>query len=140
MLDTLLNALPLSWRPFAKFIYPAVASVVATLVLWVVEGHLNANQMEVALVGLLASLVAFLVKNMPDGMQRYAKALVPALLTCAGVAVHLLVTGDWDTDAWRIALAGLGSAAITLLIPNAPAVVVAAPATSGAATSGARYD
>lgn len=115
----MLDLLPLSWRPFAKYIYPSLAAVVATLILWVTEGHMDRAQMEVGLLGLICALVTFLARNASDGLRAYLKALAPALLAVAVVLVHTLVTGEFDNDSWRLAIAGLGAAFVALIVPNA---------------------
>lgn len=117
----MLELLPVAWRPFAKFIYPSLAAVVATLVLYATEGHLDRAQLEVGLLGLVCALAAFLSRNASEGLRVYMKALAPALLAVAVVLVHTLVTGEFDNDSWRLAIAGLGAAVVALIVPNAPA-------------------
>ena len=114
----MLELLPAGLRPYAKFIYPAFAAVVATLILWATEGALNKPQLEVGLLGLLAATLAFVSTNASEGVRRVMKAIVPAVLTIAVVGIHYLVAGEFDNEAWRLAIAGFGAALITLVVPN----------------------
>ena len=61
---------------------------------------------------------------LPDSLQPYAKAAYPALLTLAAVLAQLIVTGEIDRAEVTTALTGLLGAAVTLLVPNAPATHV----------------
>jgi hypothetical protein len=110
---------PETWRPFAKFILPALLSVVAAGAYALIAGHLDTAQMEVALVGLAGSVVAFLTTNGPAGVQRFAKAIAASVLALATVLIHALVTTGWDPTETRLAATGLVTAVLVYLVPNA---------------------
>lgn len=112
--------LPVGLRPYAKFIHPAVASLLGLVAYGLIDGRIDVPQLEVGLVGLVAATLSFVVANDSAGVGRYAKALTPAVLTVAAVAVHAVVTGELDQTEWVAAATGLIAATITLLTPNTP--------------------
>jgi hypothetical protein len=117
----MLTVLPAVLRPFAKSITPAVLGVLAALIA-LLAGVGDKSALEVALVALAASALAYVVANAPEGLARFAKALTPALLTVVGVGATWAATGSWDRAEWSIALAGLGSSLVTYLVPNATGI------------------
>lgn len=118
-----LSLLPLSLRPYAKAVTPAVLAVLAAIVHGLTTGAIRTTDLEIAVVGLLAASVTFAVANAPIGLRRYLKAIAPAALTVVGVLVHWLVTGSWNDSEWTLAITGLGAAIVALLVPNAPGPV-----------------
>lgn len=51
----------------------------------------------------------------------FAKALAPLVLALAVAVVQGLVTGEWDSDALKTAGAGIVTAVVVYLVPNAKA-------------------
>jgi len=119
----LLDVLPAGLRPYAKAVAPAFLALLAVVIHAASSGTIDRLELEIAVVGLLAASVAFGVDNAPAGVRGYAKSLAPAVLTAVGVGIHFLVAGEWDQQAWAIAATGLGSALVTLLVPNIALVV-----------------
>jgi hypothetical protein len=114
----MLSFVPDSLRPYAKFIQPAVLSVIALVVFGLIEHKLDVPQLEVGLVGLVQATGGFIVTNGSAGLARYAKALLPALLTGVAVIVHYFFTNDWGTVEWTASLTGLAVAFFALITPN----------------------
>lgn len=117
MENLLLRLVPVALQPYAKFVMPAALGVIAA-VIGAVFGVSDETAMRVALVGFAAASIAFVVENAPDGLARYAKAIAPAVLTVVTVLVSFVVSGEWNAAEWQTALAGLGAALVTVLVPN----------------------
>lgn len=133
---SVLDLVPPSLRPYAKAVAPRAVAIAVLLIDLVRNGgQLDRGALEIAVVAFIAASVTFWVDSTPDGWRRYAKAIAPAVLTLIGVAVHALVTGEFDETTARIAAAGLGSALLSLIVPNegdaaAPDAAPAEPATA----------
>jgi hypothetical protein len=116
---SLLDLIPPSLRPYAKAVAPRAAAILVLFLDLVRNGgQIDRGALEIAVVAFIAASITFWVDNTPTGWRRYAKAIAPAVLTLIGVAVHAIVTGDFDETTARIAAAGLGSALLSLVIPN----------------------
>lgn len=131
----LTNLIPTSLRPYAKFVAPAFAGVIATVIRTATTGALDAPELEITIVGFLAATASFVVTNAPSGVASYLKAIVPGVLTAAAVAVHYLVTGSWDQAEWTLAITGFGATLITLLLPNGTEPLLAVPRAAEAPTT-----
>lgn len=53
-------------------------------------------------------------------MDKFAKALVPAVGTVLVVVTHGLITGEFDKAELDIAVTGLIASAVAYVVPNAP--------------------
>lgn len=61
-----MNVLPARLRPFAKAIYPFVASVVAVAVQWACTGSYDHAELATSLTGLAGAALTFFVPNAKD--------------------------------------------------------------------------
>lgn len=61
-----------------------------------------------------------LTSLLPAKLQPYAKALFPAAVTLAGVAVRWITTGDLDTADISAAITGAVASILTFVVPNRP--------------------
>lgn len=109
-----------SLRPYLKFVVPAFTAIVVALIHGVSTVGLNYTELEIAVTGLVAANVSFIVSNTPAGWRSYSKALAPAVLTLGGLGVHYVFTGVWDAETAHIAIAGLVSSVLSFLVPNLP--------------------
>lgn len=57
---------------------------------------------------------------LPKPLQPYAKAAVPFVASLLAVAVQWAVTGEYDRAELVTQITGLGSALLSLLVPNEP--------------------
>lgn len=64
LLTTLTNLLPERWRPFAKALWPAILTIVAVGVQWVVTGEYDRAELVTTLTGLPSAIVTFFVPNL----------------------------------------------------------------------------
>lgn len=64
MSDTLTNALPVRLRPYAKAVYPFVATIIAVIITAIVTKQpADVETLKVAVTGLVATLLAFSAPN-----------------------------------------------------------------------------
>lgn len=54
-------------------------------------------------------------------LRPFAKALVPAVLGALSVPISWVATGDFDLGSFRLAVAGVLTAAVVYWVPNRPA-------------------
>ena len=65
LLNLLTGLLPTSLQPYAKAIYPAVATLVAVGVQFVSDGTLDTTAVATAISGAFASIITLLIPNKP---------------------------------------------------------------------------
>ncbi len=108
-------------QEYLKAIGPALTALAMTLVTAVNVGHFDLVAVETGAVGLASALVSLCVTNGPTGIRSYMKSLAPAVLTLIGVGIHALVTGGLgDPAELRIAVSGLLTSVVALILPNIP--------------------
>ena len=62
----LTNLLPAGLRPYAKAVYPFIATIIAVVVTAIITKQpLDVETLKVAIMGLVATLLAFLAPNKP---------------------------------------------------------------------------
>ncbi len=61
------NLLPPALRPYAKAVYPFVATLVGVVVQWIITGEFNELELVTAITGIVTTSLAFLVGNAPPG-------------------------------------------------------------------------
>jgi hypothetical protein len=118
MFESLTRALPAGLQPYAKAAYPALVSLLGMLAFGLIEGEFDKLQLEVGVVGLISTIVTFSVTNAAQGIQKYAKAFVPAALGVAALVVHYVFTGEWNQAEWTLLATGAVTTALALLVPN----------------------
>ena len=64
--DALTNLLPEKWRPYAKSVYPFIATIVAVVVVSIVNHTpIDVDVLQTAVIGLVTTLLAFASPNKP---------------------------------------------------------------------------
>lgn len=63
LFNKLTALLPVSLQPYAKAVYPAITTVVGTVVLWVQQGEFNRNALITAVAGAVYTLITYSVPN-----------------------------------------------------------------------------
>ena len=117
----MLTLVPAHWRPFLKSIAPAVVGLIAALISLIADGG-SPTTVSIALTTLAAATLAYVQRNGPVGLRRFAKAIAPALMAVISSLVTFAITGHWDDEEWTIAITGLSAATITYFVPNATGI------------------
>jgi hypothetical protein len=65
-----LKPLPAAWQPFAKAIMPAILTLIAASIDWLIQGTFNRQTTAIAITGLIAAIVTYLVPNAPQGGKK----------------------------------------------------------------------
>lgn len=65
LLTVITNLLPPPLRPFAKSVWPLVASAITAIVVWADTGTVDGEGLALAVGGIVAAVIAYLVPNQP---------------------------------------------------------------------------
>jgi peptidoglycan/LPS O-acetylase OafA/YrhL len=114
----------------AKAIVAAAVSASSAVITALQDGHIDTLEWIAIVSAFLIGLGAvWAVPNLPDGVKRYAKSIVAALIAGLAALGTALIDGSISADEWVvIVLALVSGSGLVYVAPNAPNSVDIPPA------------